>query len=1619
MAQTSISGRLFENSLREMVSTLVWHNKYLGDKYDTEDRYVDAVEVDTYLTGARHLLMTYKRTDLENVENMSEDEYMSYRELEFTSPDANTNMPYWDMFYYGTKIEYDRDPLTGLLVVDRSRVGYHKKYEEKNTYYRELYGLPAYAGTIAHCNTCENEWHGYTNGSVCPKCGSNNIDPTHTAPSMYSGIALFPKYTNKPVNTEWNRGPIYRDLITDWVYPTQNEEGTLKEEYPKDGASYTNAKDANGKQIRMEYNPLVYIYLQPLRERIYAEFSTTFIKDCLEKVTYDRHYRYLKHLTYAKIHPFVARLSDRFEILYIQDADIATLGKDFREVYEECRLYMKYRYYTEAFRNQYKEYEGFIGLSILFMALQRMQAKYLETDITRDFYDLESIEVVYNAYSVPFYDDIPVTYHTKIIKAINILLSKKGSNACFKDIFAIFGYSTLNMYQYYILKTQKLTGNGTPMYYYDDNGNEVPEQMYDVRIVKADIGENPYSYIIDSMNYLNYYGVTEPDTYWLNDDDLLYKLYHSEYNFLETKYIGIEMAFSLTRFTIETEYIMRMLLDNKTSGNNGTNQLTVYHGNLGIEIDVYTLVLYIMYIVGKEFGLSKGGSLKPLTDPIKLSNIYGFNFIEDLTVVYGYLSRQFIYNYKPGIIVKETDGSYYFKPVSYEGYTPANANTVVLYNAEKEAELNKLDVNNDDFTGFYQYVLEYISIGYLKPITMGNFPEASEAERIRTKLVIAFNGIKHLLESYTDEEAKMKNLLDFRFVKVYYSDSVCSFCGVPREDLNNQFEYCHNTACYSNHDYLDGNGPLLRDMRGRIPSVKEIDTSKDTEDKIFRNQVYAEFVTNYELINPFIVTIIRRFNTYPQDVIDMNESLTEYIAFDRDDTDIIYVLGDVSNVLPGNTVRLEHRSGQTVISVDEAKVVDILSSTYDVEPPDELVVRYHQILINKKVSYKVNDIVDIKYRNVNVTYDEWCYMMTEGVKARVAYEASSKRLAEMEAEKEIDPSAYTDEEMQEQRDLVHHNQYNYTHSLYYLIGVISEFIDCDEDIDLFSEDYIWSEETTIGQILIELNMYNALVGLRTKREFRLFISDQIEELTPIALDPNNAYYTCIDDIRWIALYLRYYFLDKTKTTSELSKTIDDFFLYDNARYMSEFSYRHSSTQEGYQNNRANVAYSYMNDTMTQVLDPITHKPINVFDYIKNHIRDIIDADRNISDINDYEISIGIGRGVDKDWSKLQSSYNAIVELHNEFTKLTWGIKNPKAFHAMRRLNKMLMTTKYAQDVYKLKGSDTVAESYKDLLDSINPMLTLRIDNMTEKQRITELEYSLSYLDKISDDLLYLHAYGGFNMKKILSYIWKMIYFFKSAKVDLLHYALEFRVDDKTDNLMKYMSELTKLNTETKVTPDQWRMTDVAAMHEITTRLNIDKSIKLTFSDALLAIGKYKNLFSANYMMDQIVSHTHSQVEASDLNYHLYDYMKHNASIRYIGRSGNWNIPSLHPDAQKPYNASDSDISAIDKIRKYQTNNIIRMPEISYNEAYSIDKVAHTDTLQLVKRVVYEFDLTQPYTTDEHGNKIYPYKLDENNNRIPVVFESDDEYRDWLYANDKAKWWQYFGELYNSSENISI
>ena len=1572
MAQTTVSGRLFENDLRQMVATLVWHNKYLGDKHDREDKFVNTTEIDTYLTGARHLLMFYSRSQLEDVEDKNEVEYMAFRHDNTT----RKYLMYWDMFYYGIKLTYSNDE-TGLPIADDKQVEGGTKYVEKNTYYRELYGLPAYVGYDCYCEYCGYE---APSMSECPKCGKTGADKNpvtgkpyinfkHDAPSEYAWAAQFPRdYTKE-------------------VYIVQ------------DNGEPVPASDPN-------YNPLVFLYEQPFKTRLYAEYSCSFIDDMIARTAGDKHYKYLKHMTYAKIHPFVARLSDRYEILYLADSEISFMKNDFMEVYDKCRMFMKYRYYTEAFRNQYEFYEGFVGMAIMFMALQRMQSKYLEADITRDFYDLESIEVVYNAYSVPFYDEIPITYHNLIIKAINRLISEKGTNKCFRDIFAIFGYSTLNMYQYYILKTQKRAGNGNLIFALDEYGNLDPKKMYDVQIVKADIGENPYTYILDSLNYMDYYGVTDPDTYWINDDDLLNKLYNSEYNFLETKYIGVEMAFSLTRFTIETEYLMRMLLDNKDSGNNGTDKMYVYHGRIGKEITVYTLVIYIMYNIGVELGLVGGGSLEPLTDPAKLAAIYGFNFLEDFSSVFGYLARKFVYNYKSGYVVTRSAGytmegvedtglipegkvRVYVTTYAYSSYTDAatgdvskavetivpgdyilnseytNEKNITTVNISKyegaegvwivkqiptssdtdffietdysdvnlssldndtktimdlEESLNNLDALGDNYSGFDAVVAPYIASGTIH----------NEPNDIGYRLVYSFNIIRKLLTTYTLKESMIRNMLDFKFVKIYYSADACAFCGTPKV-YNSHRIYCTNQWCFSHHDYVNGEGPLLKNDKGEIPESSAIDTSKDTQYIKYRNQVYADFNVNYSRINTLIEPLILSFNiaiyrksgnTYIkyESWQYFNESRQFTLATHNDGDNFLYVSPELLDYPECTKEGLQltyyrYDSDYGYIKALETKIVYAEDTVYDRDGVDCV-----RVYINDAVQTSENDKIEIKYREVTMNYSDWNDTMTVGLKDRLAYEEAKEYYESIKDDPYVTP-----EEIAEAAEDMENKFSIYRRSLYYLMGILTEYINSEEYIDL---DMNWGAQTVKEKLQDpSLDMYSALVGLRAKREYRLYLSGEQAEISEQLFSADNPYYintiNYIDCIRWINLYLNYYFLDKKYTTSRLVDTVDKYFLFDHEHYVTDFKYGGNARYQPL------TSITYMNDVIYSVRD--NDKPINAFTYISDNIRDLLDAN-DPRGKHENEIEIGIGRPVDSRWDRLKSSYGSLADFYDAFTVLSWGVKDPRTFAAVRRLRKMLMTTKYAKEIYTLKGTNTVADSYGELLDSIDPILTARIDSMTEDQRIVELEYSLSCLEKISDDLIYLHAYGGFNMKKIISYIFKMIIFFKSAKVDLLEYSMEYRVDDKSDNMIKYMTECTNISTNSTITPDQWAITDYTALHDIVTRLNFDKSIKFTFDDRAFHSLSRQMLQSANFFADGIKRSNDpdhvSVISMIDMNFNVIDFM-------------------------------------------YGT-------ERSTNTR---DAMPFTDEIALAKRKRYMLDYDAIPTFDDKGNAIYPYKLDSNGNRM--------------------------------------
>lgn len=332
--------------------------------------------------------------------------------------------------------------------------------------------------------------------------------------------------------------------------------------------------------------------------------------------------KYLKYLTNKCIDPAISRNTDRFGILWINGSDFTNLLLDFKAVYEDCRININRVYYTEAFKRDSEMYEGFMAMCILFMTIQLMHQKYLDSDLTRDFYDLDSIKYIYSNYSVPYYSNIPLSYHIKIVKNLNSLLSYKGSNRIFFDLFELFNYGSIDIYNYYLLKTHKFDESGNPVFVKNiDESYDYPS-MYDIKFAKVDITKNPQVEISNPINHVDFDLITGLDPYWISDSELMSKLYSTKFNYLESKYIGLQVVFDLTKIIYESSYFFKMILDNRLPLSN----LTIYISTVSRFVSLFDIIIYLAALVCKKYGYEGNISSKLPS----IAKILGFNFKEDL-----------------------------------------------------------------------------------------------------------------------------------------------------------------------------------------------------------------------------------------------------------------------------------------------------------------------------------------------------------------------------------------------------------------------------------------------------------------------------------------------------------------------------------------------------------------------------------------------------------------------------------------------------------------------------------------------------------------------------------------------------------------------------------------------------------------------------------------------------------------------------------------------------------------------------------------------------------------------------------------------------------------------------
>lgn len=345
--------------------------------------------------------------------------------------------------------------------------------------------------------------------------------------------------------------------------------------------------------------------------------------------------KYLKFLGSYGIPYYNSRVARNYDLLYILPTDQDYISNGFVKAYNEARDYVMLGLYTQNDNKLYEFYDEFMGFLIMIIAIQRFLGDIFKQGITRDFFDDTLIRYLYEGYNMPYFEDIAVKYQRVIAKDLNLLLQAKSSNQGLYDVTNIFNFVKVNIYKYYLVKDYKKDSKDQPIIKYktvvDEEGNAKEvidyENTYDIWFQKVNIKNmDPAAAIADPSNKEDYWSVTGGDPYWINDSDLLEKIYSNDYNSLITKYMGIDIIYSMTRTFYESTYTIRMMIDDQEE----FDKLKLNISKLSADyISLYELVIFLCALVALKFGLRGEIPLKPY----QISNVYGFNFKADLAKI--------------------------------------------------------------------------------------------------------------------------------------------------------------------------------------------------------------------------------------------------------------------------------------------------------------------------------------------------------------------------------------------------------------------------------------------------------------------------------------------------------------------------------------------------------------------------------------------------------------------------------------------------------------------------------------------------------------------------------------------------------------------------------------------------------------------------------------------------------------------------------------------------------------------------------------------------------------------------------------------------------------------------
>ena len=343
--------------------------------------------------------------------------------------------------------------------------------------------------------------------------------------------------------------------------------------------------------------------------------------------------KYLKYLGNNKIDLVLARTAFNFSLLKIPYGISESLWNSFSLMYEQSREYFMTCIYITEYRKIIDYYDNFMAMCIMIMAIQQVIARTMKNVINREFFDEYSIKMLFSIYGIPYNQYMDSATKKQIVQSLNLLVQNKGTNKVLFDIASILGYDRLHIYKYYLMKCQKFDLDGFPMTYYttdETTGEKVIDykKTYDLYFQKVAFDENDaYKAVQDSSNRIPYADITESDPYWVSDTQLEEELYQSEYNYVESKYMGTSITYRMSKLLFENIYLLKMIFEKKDEIQNITIDIPKIsiHGT----VTLFDAICILCAMTCKQNNL-KG---EILTTTSKIMHVIGFNFEKDYDII--------------------------------------------------------------------------------------------------------------------------------------------------------------------------------------------------------------------------------------------------------------------------------------------------------------------------------------------------------------------------------------------------------------------------------------------------------------------------------------------------------------------------------------------------------------------------------------------------------------------------------------------------------------------------------------------------------------------------------------------------------------------------------------------------------------------------------------------------------------------------------------------------------------------------------------------------------------------------------------------------------------------------